>query len=202
MLTVGLTGGIASGKTQVSTMLAALGASIVDTDVIARDVVAPGSDGLQQIIAKFGDQFLLPDGALDRAALREYVFQDPSARKGLESITHPLIGAEVMRGIAEADGNYTVVVVPLLTGSRLRQVMDRVLVVDCDAGLQMRRLLARDGISPQLALSMLAAQASRDSRLTIADDVVNNSASLSELQTRCDALHRFYDQLSSGTDAK
>lgn len=183
-------------------MLAALGASIVDTDVIARDVVAPGSDGLQQIIAKFGDQFLLPDGALDRAALREYVFQDPSARKGLESITHPLIGAEVMRGIAEADGNYTVVVVPLLTGSRLRQVMDRVLVVDCDAGLQMRRLLARDGISPQLALSMLAAQASRDSRLTIADDVVNNSASLSELQTRCDALHRFYDQLSSGTDAK
>ncbi|MEL7311686.1 MAG: dephospho-CoA kinase [Pseudomonadota bacterium] len=201
MLNVGLTGGIASGKTQVSDQLLALGASVVDTDVIARDVVAPGSTGLEQIVATFGVEFLTADGTLDRGAVRRMVFADPSARKKLESITHPLIGARVMTEIAAAEGDYTLIVVPLLVGSQLTAVMDRILVVDCGPGLQMRRLLARDGVSPQLALSMLAAQSDRESRLAIGDDVVTNSQSLADLGTRCRQLHQFYCQLSAAADA-
>ncbi|MEM6817328.1 MAG: dephospho-CoA kinase [Pseudomonadota bacterium] len=200
MLKVGVTGGIASGKTQVSDALGAAGASVIDTDVIAREVVAPGSDGLKDIETQLGREFITESGTLDRTALRAHVFEHPEARRTLESITHPRIGAQVLTQLSEASGNYVVVVVPLLANSPLRAILDRILVVDCDPALQVRRVLARDGGSAQLALSMIAAQADRESRLAIADDVLDNSGSIESLLERCGTLHRFYCQLSATTD--
>ncbi|MEL6216534.1 MAG: dephospho-CoA kinase [Pseudomonadota bacterium] len=200
MLKVGVTGGIASGKTQVSDALGAAGASVVDTDVISREVVAPGTDGLKEIETQLGSEFVSESGALDRAALRAHVFEHPEARRTLESITHPRIGAQVVKQLSEATGDYVVVVVPLLANSPLRAILDRILVVDCDPALQVRRLLARDGGSPELALSMIAAQTDRESRLRLANDVLDNSGSIDSLLQRCTALHHFYCQLSVATD--
>lgn len=196
MLKIGLTGGIASGKTLVSDTLAEAGAGVIDTDVIARNVVAPGSDGLNEIRSVFGERFIDDDGALDRTAMREHVFADPDARRQLEQITHPRIGAQVVTAIAETNAPYVVIVVPLLTGSRLRSLIDRTLVIDCDPAIQMQRLVARDGIDASLAFAMLAAQASRAQRLTIADDILDNQGERRSVVERVRQLHTFYLALS------
>ncbi len=189
---VGLTGGIASGKTTVADTLEALGAAVIDTDVIAREIVAPGLPALAEIRHRFGDTVIGADGGLDRRRLREIVFADAEARQRLEAILHPRIRHETLRQADLAGGPYQVIVVPLLTGSELAAAMDRILVVDCDEDTQIRRLLDRDAESIEQARRILAAQASRAERLAIADDVIDNSGTLAALEEATVAIHRQY----------
>src|SRR5579863_439879 len=175
---VGLTGGIASGKSTASKFFGALGVPIIDTDQLARDVVEPGQPPLERLVERFGPSILTPDGHLDRPALRNIVFSDPKARADLEALTHPAIGAAMEARSAGAGGPYQVLVIPLLVEKSLRSQVDRVLVVDCDEALQLRRLRARDGSTPAQARAILDAQASRAARLKSADDVISNEGSM------------------------
>ena len=195
-LRIGLTGGIASGKSTVADLFAELGAAIIDTDVIAREVVAPGQPALEEIAEEFGASVIGADGALDRAALRSIVFSDNQARKRLEAITHPRIGEETRRQSDLAAGPYQLIVVPLLVDSALRSFVDRVLVVDCEENTQIKRLVARDGGSEADARRILAAQASRTERLEIADDVIRNDGGVPELRRQVAALHEIYRSLT------
>ena len=196
-LRIGLTGGIASGKSAVADMFAELGIPVIDTDVIAREVVAPGQSALDEIRQRFGDEMIGGDGALNRVAMRELVFADDDARRDLESILHPLIGAETRRQAEAASGPYQLIVVPLLAGSPLRQFVDRVLVVDCDEETQVRRLIERDDETRDQAQRILAAQASREERLAIADDVIDNSGSLEATQAEVSRLDSYYRELAA-----
>lgn len=191
-LRIALTGGIASGKTAVSDQLGQLGAAIIDTDVVAREVVAPGSDGLAAIRDAFGAEVIGADGALDRARMRERVFSDPEARRTLEAITHPRIRAACAAQAAEAQGDYLVFVVPLLVGSDFVAMVDRVLVVDCPREVQFARLMARDGETAEGARRILDTQATREERLAIADDVIVNDADLDALTRKVADMHAFY----------
>ncbi|MEA5125862.1 dephospho-CoA kinase [Xanthomonas floridensis] len=173
---VGLTGGIASGKSALAAEFEKLGVPVIDADVIARQVVAPGPI-LDAIVDCFGPSILLPDGTLDRQALRKVVFADPQQRKALEGITHPAIRAELQRAAQATESSYVIVAIPLLTEAGGRAIypwLDRILVVDAPVELQHARLMRRDGSTPELADQMIAAQASREQRLALADDVVVN----------------------------
>lgn len=196
-LRIGLTGGIASGKSTVAEMFADLGVPVIDTDVIAREVVAPGKPALAEIRARFGDGIVDADGRLDRSRLRNLIFADSRARDDLEDILHPRIGAETRRQAAVAGGAYQLIVVPLLVESSLRGFVDRVLVVDCDEDTQIQRLLARDAESPGQARRILAAQASREERLSIADDIIENNGDLASLRRRVEALDVSYRSLAA-----
>jgi len=191
-LRIGLTGGIASGKSVVAEMFADLGIPIIDTDVIAREVVMPGQPALDEISDRFGEHILNADGSLDRAAMRQHAFSDEKARLDLESILHPRIGKETMHQADEAGGPYQIIVVPLLTGSDLQCFVDRILVVDCDEHTQIERLLARDAETPEQARRILAAQSSREQRLAIADDVISNDDSLEDTREAVKALDEKY----------
>jgi len=203
-LRVGLTGGIASGKTVVAEMFRELGVTIIDTDVIARAVVEPGEPALEQIRQRFGSGLITADGSLDRTAMRQLVFSDDKKRRMLEEILHPLIQQETKRQAETVAGAYQVVVVPLLAESELLHFVDRVLVVDCDESVQIERLIARDAESEEQARRILAAQTSREKRLTIADDVIRNNLSLDDTRQQVSALHETYVDLSpngnSGTN--
>lgn len=192
---IALTGGIASGKSVVADLFAELGVAVIDTDVIAREVVAPGRPALDEIRARFGDGMIAADGSLDRAAMRAAIFADSNARQDLEAILHPRIGAETRRQADAAGGRYQLIVVPLLVGSPLVEFVDRVLVVDCEEDTQIRRLLARDAESIEQARRILAAQAGREERLAIADDVINNDHSLAHLRDQVADLDRQYSRL-------
>ncbi|MBT8091002.1 MAG: dephospho-CoA kinase [Gammaproteobacteria bacterium] len=194
---IGLTGGIASGKSTVANMFAELGVPIIDTDVIAREVVEPGQPALDEIRAQFGDEVFAADGQLDRNAMRRRIFSDEHARLQLEAILHPRIGEETRRRASTATGPYQVIVVPLLVGSPLAQFVDRVVVVDCDEELQVQRLLARDAETVEQARRILSAQASRQARLAIADDVISNDNALDETRRRVRELDRSYRDLAS-----
>ncbi len=194
---VGLTGGIASGKSTVSDLFAELGAAIIDTDIIAREVVEPGQPALDEIRDRFGESVIDTTGNLDRAAMRELVFDDDEARVALEMILHPRIGAEVRRQADAADAIYQVIVVPLLVSSPLRQFVDRVLVVDCDENTQVSRLLERDKGTVEQARKILAAQASREERLNIADDVIRNDGALESTRSAVIDLDRHYRGLAA-----
>ncbi|MDJ0939847.1 MAG: dephospho-CoA kinase [Woeseiaceae bacterium] len=196
-LVVGLTGGIASGKSTVADMFAELGVPIIDTDLIAREVVEPGQPALDEIRHEFGDAIIAEDGSLDRAAMRRLVFSDDDARRRLEAIVHPRIRASALEQAATAGGQYQIIVVPLLVESPIREQVDRILVVDCDEDAQIRRLMARDAESEGQARRMLAAQASREQRLAIADDVVDNAGDVDATQSQVNELHRRYVRLSS-----
>jgi dephospho-CoA kinase len=196
-LRIGLTGGIASGKTTVASYFSDLGVPIIDTDVLAREVVAPGAPALDEIRGTFGDEVFQLGGTLDRRAMRKIVFSDDVKRRQLESILHPQIREAVYRRVAEIGDPYMIIVVPLLFGSPMVDFMDRVLVVDCDEAVQLSRLLQRDTENAEQARRMIAAQASRDDRLSIADDVVTNDADLQETQLRVAALHNAYLRLSA-----
>ena len=191
-LRIGLTGGIASGKTTVADMFAGLGVPVIDTDVIAREVVDPGQPALDEIRDAFGDDVIAADGTLDRAAMRAIVFGDDAARRRLEAILHPRIGEATRRQADAAGGAYQIIVVPLLVESSLREFVDRVLVVDCDEDTQVARLLARDAESEAQARRILAAQSSRAERMAIADDVITNDGDLEGTREQVDALHRRY----------
>ena len=199
-LRIGLTGGIASGKSTVASMFAELGVPVIDTDVIAREVVAPGQPALDEIRARFGEQVIDAAGNLDRAAMRKAIFRDEGARLDLETILHPRIGEETRRQADAAGGPYQVIVVPLLTSSRLINFVDRVLVVDCDEDTQIRRLLARDTETIAQARRILSAQASREERLEIADDVLINDGTLADLRDSVNLLDRNYRQLALQRD--
>jgi dephospho-CoA kinase len=186
---VGLTGGIASGKTTVAEMLAELGAGVVDTDDVAREVVEPGETGLESIKREFGADVLLETGQLDRAAMRRLVFQDTDARSRLEAILHPLIRERTLARVGELDSPYAVIVVPLLVETDFDKIVDRVVVVDCPRETQLERLMQRDGIDEAAAETMLAAQTDRELRNARADDLIDNSASKSAVREQARALH-------------
>ncbi len=194
---VALTGGIASGKSTVANMFAELGVAVIDTDVIAREVVQPGQPALDEIRQRVGEQVIDAAGKLDRAAMRKRIFADDTARLDLESILHPRIGAETRRQADAAPGPYQLIVVPLLVGSPLTRFVDRVLVVDCDEDTQIWRLLARDAETVEQARRILAAQSSREARLAIADDVLRNDRSLDETRELVTALDEKYRRLAT-----
>jgi len=188
-----LTGGIGSGKSTVAGMLVACGAALVDADAISRSVTAPGGAAIGLIASQFGDSFITPAGALDRDAMRQLVFSDPSARKRLEAIVHPLVGEETARQTAQAGSTCIVFDVPLLVESgRWRERVDQVLVVDCSEETQIRRVMARNGWPRDAVEKVMAGQASRSQRLAAADVCIHNGDSVSlaalELQVRQLAL--------------
>jgi dephospho-CoA kinase len=191
-----LTGGIASGKSTAAKFFGALGVPIIDTDQLARDVVEPGQPPLERLVERFGPTILTPDGHLDRPALRDIVFSDPKARADLEALTHPAIGAAVEQRSAEAGGVYQILVIPLLVEKNLGAQLDRVLVVDCDEELQIRRLQARDGSTLEQARAILNAQASRATRLKAAHDVIKNEGDMSTVRDQVEKLHARYLKLA------
>jgi dephospho-CoA kinase len=191
-LRVGLTGGIASGKTTVADMFAELGVPVIDTDVIAREVVQPGQPALEEIRSEFGAEIIDADGMLDRAAMRKIVFVDDDARRRLEAILHPRIREATVRQAEVAGGDYQLIVVPLLVESPTRAFVDRVLVVDCNEEVQVARLFMRDAETQKQAQRMLAAQAGRADRLAIADDVISNDGDLQETRAQVRSLHQEY----------
>ena len=197
---VALTGGIASGKSTVADIFRELGAQIIDTDIIAREIVKPGMPALDQIRHEFGDTVFQEDGELDRSALRRIIFADDDARRRLEGITHPLIQEETVRQAADVNGDYQIIVVPLLVDSALRDFVDRILVVDCDEQTQIERLIERDAESEGQARRILAAQSTREERLAIADDVVRNEGDRAATFEQVQTLHRKYLALSENSD--
>jgi dephospho-CoA kinase len=198
VLRVGLTGGIASGKTTVANLFAARGVPVIDTDEISRAVVAPGQPALKAIARQFGSEILDADGGLDRRRARELIFSDPARRRQLESILHPIILSELKRLSTHAGGPYQILVIPLLVEGGLESDVDRVLVVDASPERQVDRLLQRDAENPQRAQAMIAAQAQRQARLAKADDVITNDGTLAELESQVERLHQRYLGLASG----
>jgi dephospho-CoA kinase len=196
MFTVALTGGIASGKSAVERRFAQFGVDIIDADRVAREVVAAGTPGLGEIIEAFGTGVIGADGELDRKAMRERVFAGVGARHRLEAIIHPRVREAMHERARNARGAYVLLVIPLFVESGDYAWVDRVLVVDVPRELQLSRLIARDGISTELAVSMLDAQATRDQRLSIADDVIDNSVPLESLDLIVETLHRKYLELA------
>ena len=195
-LRIGLTGGIASGKSTVADLFAAKGVPIIDTDVIAREVVEPGRPALAEIANEFGPGILDAEGRLRRRQLRDLVFKDDKRRQALESILHPRIREETEARAAAAGGAYQLIVVPLLAESPMKSSMDRILVVDVSEQTQLERLLQRDAESELQARRMIAAQASREDRLAIADDVIDNGGTLDATAGQVDRLHGKYLELA------
>ena len=192
---VGLTGGIASGKSTVADIFKGLGAGIVDTDQVARDVVAPGQPGLEAVRREFGDHVIRASGELDRRALREVVFADPAARQQLGSLLHPLIRHRTLAALEQMRAPYAIAVVPLLVETGFRQLVDRVAVVDCPRALQIDRLMNRDGINLDQAEAMLGAQADRQTRLAAAHDVIDNGGGRASTRRQVGRLHALYRRL-------
>lgn len=195
-LRIGLTGGIGSGKSTVAEQFSALGAEVIDTDILARELVTPGQPALGEIIRHFGRDLLNPDQTLDREALRQRVFADESARHQLEAILHPRIRERALALAAGVAAPYCVIVIPLLVESGDDYPLDRVLVVDTSVELQIRRVMQRNGLSEQEVRRMLAAQADRPSRLAVADDLIHNENDLPSLRDQVATLHTRYLQLA------
>ena len=195
MYCVGLTGGIASGKSAVAHAFEALGIVVADADIAAREAVALGSDGLAEVVAAFGPDILDSTGALDRAAMRKRVFGDDAARKRIEAIIHPRVRESLAQQCAQATSPYAIAAIPLLAEVGARAAypwLQRILVVDVPVDVQHARLIQRDGIDAVLAERMIAAQATRKQRLAIADDIVVNTGTFDELQKHISALNARY----------
>lgn len=190
---VGLTGGIGCGKTTVADMFAALGASIVDTDVIAHSLTAPHGAAMPALLAEFGEDFATPDGALDRAKMRALVFTDDGARARLEAILHPRIRDATAAAAAIATGDYVIFVVPLLIESGTwRERVTRVLAIDCPEEVQVARVMARNGMSETQVRAIMAAQVTREQRRAAADDIILNDDGLDVLRPQVEVLHAMY----------
>jgi dephospho-CoA kinase len=196
-LRIGLTGGIASGKSAVAAEFAKLGIPVIDGDELAREVVQPEQPALQAIVARFGNDILDAQGHLNRARMRQRIFENPAEKRALEAILHPAIRAAQQHRAALAGGPYQIHVMPLLVETNSKSRYDRVLVIDCNRETQLARLVDRDRISPQLAQQMLVAQASRTQRLEQADDVLDNNGTPADLPGKVAALHRQYLQLAA-----
>jgi dephospho-CoA kinase len=197
---VGVTGGIGCGKTTVTDMFAQLGASLIDTDIIAHQLTAPGGAAIARIAAEFGPEFINQDGALDRSKMRELVFTRPDAKNRLEAILHPMIGQETIQQASQAQGVYLMFIVPLLVESRTwKEKVDRVLVIDCPETLQVTRVMARNGMTETQVRAIMATQASRTERLAAADDVIRNQGEIAALTAQVAHLHQEYCAFSQST---
>jgi len=197
VLRIGLTGGIASGKTTAADLFAGFGATVIDTDRIARDVVLPGTPALAALTRALGHGILGPDENLDRHQLRERIFRDPATRGAVEGILHPAIISELTRQAKAAPGPYQVLVIPLLVEGGRQELVDRVLVVDCPEEMQIERLMSRDGETRENAVLALAAQASRAERLHAADDIIENDGNPAKLVELVAGLDRKYRRLAA-----
>jgi dephospho-CoA kinase len=195
-LRIGLTGGIASGKSMVAQRFTDLRVPVIDADVAARVVVAPGTPGLAGVIERFGPGVLAQNGELDRRALRDLIFSNPGARRDLESILHPLIRADMERSADQAVGPYVVMAIPLLIEGGPSDRVDRILVVDVDEAVQLQRVMERDGCTAEQARAILASQASRSARLAAANDVLQNTGTVTDLRQAVDHLHERYLRLA------
>lgn len=196
MYVVGLTGGIASGKTTVADLIAARGINLVDADIVAREVVAVGSDGLAQISQHFGRDILLADGSLNRPLLREKIFSNSADKKWLNELLHPMIRAELLAQLAASDSIYTLLVVPLLVENKLTSLCDHVLVVDVAEQIQIQRTMTRDNVSEQQAKAILQSQATREQRLAAADSVIINN-DRQQVITDVQSLHQKFLELAT-----
>jgi dephospho-CoA kinase len=191
--TVGLTGGIGSGKSAVAALFAKLGAAVIDTDEIARELTRAGGAAIETIRAAFGSGLISSDGALDRARMRKLVFGDPAQKRKLETILHPLIRKESARRVESSNGKYAILVVPLLAeGGVDRSRYQRVLVVDCSEAQQIERVMRRSGLSEKEVRDILASQATREERLAIADDVIDNRGDPQTLERQVSSLNEKY----------
>lgn len=199
--TIGLTGGIGSGKTTVANMFAELGAYLVDTDLVAHALTTENGAAISAIENAFGSGFILPSGAMNREKMRQHVFSQPDEKKRLEAILHPLIREKTEAAAKESTGIYTIFVVPLLIESgSWKQRVSRVLVIDCSEQTQLQRVMSRNGMTQEQVLSIMRTQASRDQRLNAADDVIVNEGSLDQIQLEVRRLHDKYVKYSA--DAK
>src|SRR6267154_3772711 len=195
-LRIGLTGGIASGKSTVAQRFMELGVPVIDADDAARAVVEPGTPGLSEVLKRFGSGVVAENGELDRRALRDLIFSNPWSRRDLEAILHPLIRADMDQSAEQAVGPYVVLAIPLLVEGGSRDRVDRILVVDVDETVQLQRVMARDGSTEQQARAILASQASRRARLAAADDVLLNVGTVTDLRQAVDHLHERYLRLA------
>ena len=200
MLAVGITGGIGSGKSAAADRFSELGVPIIDADVIARQIVEPGRPACRKVIDAFGDEVASDDGGLNRAKLRKIIFSEPEKKTLLENILHPEIHAEILRQIAELSTPYTIVVIPLLAESKRQYPLDRILVIDAPAELQVSRVCARDDQSESEVKRVIQLQSSRPDRLAIADDVIENTGSLQSVRNSVDALHGKYLAIARGSN--
>lgn len=195
MYVVGLTGGIASGKTTITELFQALGAAIIDTDVISRGLLEPNQAGFDKVVEKIGKSILLDTGEIDRRQLRRLVFNDNELKSWLESILHPLILQNSLHQIDKVkDSNYVLLVVPLLFESNFTPLVDRVLAVDCSKSVQLDRLTKRDKINTDLAEKIITQQISNEERINLADDIIQNNGEESELPAQVKRLHHQYNQ--------
>lgn len=194
MLKIGLTGGIGSGKTAASDHFAELGAEVIDTDLLSRELVEPGQPALQEIVATFGEQVLDPDGRLDRPGLGRLVFSNPEARQRLEAILHPRIRATMLARAEQSRAPYVVFVIPLLLETGQQALVDRVLLIDVPEDLQRARVAARDGLDDARINGILQAQTDRATRLRNADDIICNDGDIAKLHAAIEKLHRKYLQ--------
>jgi len=195
--TIALTGGIGSGKSSIARQFAAFGVNVIDADLIAREVVEPGTPALQAIEARYGGAILAEQGSLDRARLRDIIFQTPEEKNWLNALLHPLINARTQQLIAEASSPYVLWVVPLLVENQLQHQADRVLVIDVDEATQIARTRQRDQISLAQAQRILAAQATRQQRLACADDIIDNSGEPEDALPQVAELHQRYLRLAA-----
>ena len=203
MLKVGLTGGIGSGKSTVAEAFARRGVTVVDADRISHALTAPGQAGLAALEKALGAGILDAQGRLDRGSLRRSIFADPALRRRVESALHPLIVAALSRELAAAPGPYAIAAIPLLAEiPALQALVDRILVVDSPEGLQVSRLMSRDGDTSEQARIILAAQASRDARLAVADDILLNASALADLDAAVGRLHGFYREVAAQGDSR
>ncbi len=192
MLTVGVTGGIGSGKSSAANRFRQLGVPVIDADLIARQIVEPGMPALQEIINAFGESVANDQGELDRSALRKIIFSDSNRKSQLEAILHPRIYNEILRLLSELSTSYAIVVIPLLAESKREYPLDRILVIDVPSDVQISRVTTRDNQSTEEVEQIISSQASRHSRLEIADDIIENVGSTDDLSERVDAMHLTY----------
>lgn len=189
---IGLTGGIASGKTTVANMFIDLGIEVVDADIVAREVVEPGTPALQQISEHFGQSVLSPDGSLDRKALRNIIFSDEQAKTWLNNLLHPLIRNTIVEQLQNTTSPYSILVAPLLLENNMQTLVSRVLVVDTEISTQIERTIARDNSDISQAKAIISAQIARDKRLALADDVIKNNGMINNLTNDVKKLHDGY----------
>ena len=192
MIRIGLTGGIGSGKSAVADRFKRYGIPVIDSDILTRELVVPGSSALQDIVQRFGETITNPEGQLDRKALRKIIFEDRQARRDLESILHPAVREEINKRLNGLNAPYCLVVIPLMVESGMTTMFERIIVVDCSEAQQIERVMQRDSCSEQEARNILNSQASRRDRLNIATDIIQNTGDFNDLERKVERLHHFF----------